>query len=327
MEKFEGSHSCVVFRFSHALGDGFTIVQLLLNLTDEVADSGRPATVDKNVIAKSASDFGVSSMLRDMGSMLLNAPYAFYLLSGLPLLWEPHSLLRASRVGKKAAIRFAQPISIPDLKNAIRPMGATINDGIMGIIGGAARRYHEAQGSKVPRSFSTLLTFNVRGTAPTAKLEEDNIGNKTLGLIVPTSLDPCAKVRILSAKRCIDRLKRSPIMVFAGLLHKFGAVAAGLVMLRPLFTVWLRLRRLLGTSLPFPSLLLTNVPGPANKRTVLGTDLLAIQAFAGLPNTFCAFSYNGQLRISYTADQQLVDSDLIVQCLNEEVSAFLKLTS
>merc|ERR1712203_607740 len=100
--------------------------------------------------------------------------------------------------------------------------------------------------------------------------------------------------------RCIDRLKCSPIMFFARLFHRLGTSATSFVMLRPLFVIWLWIRRRIGTALPFPSILLTNVPGPVHKRRILGKDLLAILAFPALANSFCAFSYNGQLRLSYT---------------------------
>eukprot|EP00928_Gymnodinium_smaydae_P020303 TRINITY_DN1784_c1_g2_i1.p1 TRINITY_DN1784_c1_g2~~TRINITY_DN1784_c1_g2_i1.p1 ORF type:complete len:220 (-),score=44.48 TRINITY_DN1784_c1_g2_i1:73-732(-) len=216
----------------------------------------------------------------------------------------------------------------------MKPMGATINDAFLCIIGGAVRRYlREVQGegceAALPASLTALVTCNARrgAVAPlhgVPALKESLLGNRSIPLLVPTSLDADPRRRVLQAKSCMDRLKCSPVLAFAGILHQFGALCMNFVMVRSLFQAWLRIRRSFGTTIPFPSILLTNVPGPQQPRQVLGQTVEGIQAFAALPNVFAAFSYNGLLRISYTADCSNVSADLMTRCIDAEAASLLE---
>lgn len=325
VHNFQGSKTCLIARFSHVLGDGFTVVQLLLALTDK--DTTHRA-IDPAVARENSLEKRAPSVVERCWRLLRNTPYMLYVLSGLSLLFEDQSLLRGSKVGKKASVSFAQPISITQLKQVVRPMGATVNDALLAIISGATRRYLLAQGADVPRNVTTLITFNTRtAKLGNAELHESSFGNRSVPLLISTSMDPSAQVRILHAKSCMDRLKCSPIMVFASLIHSVLSVLLNFVMLRRLFNLWLLVRDWFGTTLPFPTLVLTNVPGPTQPLLMLGLRLEVIQAFVSLPNTFAAFSYNGQLRIWYTADKENIDAKLMSRCIDEEAAEMLKKAS
>jgi len=70
--------------------------------------------------------------------------------------------------------------------------------------------------------------------------------------------------------------------------------------------------------------LLTNVPGPRHPKCLLGKRVLEVRAFINGPNVTCAFSYDGVLRIGYTADDEVVDGGKMIEYMHKAFDELLQ---
>merc|ERR1711874_839546 len=69
-------------------------------------------------------------------------------------------------------------------------------------------------------------------------------------------------------------------------------------------------------------LVLSNVPGPRRAVSIAGKRVLTMFGCINNRSVFTAFSYNGELRISYTSSEHM-DAEMMMTLINQEVEALL----
>jgi WS/DGAT/MGAT family acyltransferase len=196
--------------------------------------------------------------------------------------------------------------------------GATVNDAVIAMVGGAMRRYLDSKGELPPKSMITLAPVNTRqeGTASTAS------GNTLSMLRFPLATDiadPIARLEAvhaataeskaiqsaIGAKDLTDITKFAPpaTLGFAGRL----ATAMGVGGKGPVV---------------FHNSLVTNVPGPNVPLYMLGAKLVYWCGVGpvtdGLSLLWNATSYCGKMFISLTSSPNVVpDPSFLARCLQE----------
>jgi diacylglycerol O-acyltransferase len=176
--------------------------------------------------------------------------------------------------------------------------GCKVNDVVLAIIAGALVRHLEARG--VPpgaRRARALVPVSVR-----AADERLALGNRVSAMFADLPLDvadPVARL-VLIARQMREAKERGEPQAVGAMLALAGAVpSAAAPHLLDLSTRW-----------PIVNTVCTNVPGPAEPRTLCGRRVTAIHPIVplgvGMGLGFAILSYAGTVSICATADPTLV---------------------
>jgi WS/DGAT/MGAT family acyltransferase len=218
---------------------------------------------------------------------------------------SPHRAFEGIRFDLKrlAAIRKAVP-------------GATVNDVVLTICGGALRKYLVEKGELPPESLTAMAPINTRprGEAVVA-------GNKLAAMLVPLYTDiadPLARLR--SIKRETSGAKETRNAVGARQM-------TDLMSHTPAVTLALAGRLITGLGLAHRTFRLcnctiTNVPGPQQPWYLNGAKLLlstgAAPVIDGMGLIITAISYNGDMVFSFTACRRMLpDPEFLRACASE----------
>jgi WS/DGAT/MGAT family acyltransferase len=219
----------------------------------------------------------------------------------------------ASRVWDSVTLNLAE---VKAIKSVVP--GATVNDALIAMIGGAMRRYLQAKKELPDRSLVTLAPVNTRqeGTKETAS------GNTISVLRFPMGTDIGDPIARLEAVRAATAESK-------GMQNAIGAKhLTNIQKFAPPATLGLagKLAALTGSGgtgpLVLHNCLVTNIPGPATPLYMLGARLVHWGGVGpvtdGLSLIWNPSSYCGKLFISLTSSPNVVpDPEFLARCLRD----------
>ncbi len=209
---------------------------------------------------------------------------------------------------------------------AIAP-GATVDDAVAAVIGGALRRYLDAQGELPPTHSLAAIVPEAAAVDPGAETGTPALQWRHVRL--GTDIDDARQRLVTLAAQALDapdevaRLLGSPALAEAGeqasaALLGFGRRLVG------------RLNARLGHSTPPANCTLAHVPAPAQPLYLCGARLSYFSAILpitdGLGLAFAVTRYDGRVIISPTSCRELMpDPEVFAQCLRDSFQEYLAL--
>ncbi|CAH1426572.1 unnamed protein product [Lactuca virosa] len=312
-----------VFRFHHSLGDGISLMTLLLACTRKSSDPNALPTLPFNKDYSYIKFKGFCSVLE----MLWNSCVALVMFVFTVLfLKDTETPLKGNLGVENRPRRFVhRSVNLVDIKAVKNVMGVTVNDVVLGVtqaglsrylnrryseISNAKGTYHCNKNNFIPKNIRLRATFffNLRATTRVDTLVEtmktgklgrwgNQIGYVLLPFKIGLKTNPLDYVK--EAKAVIDRKKASfePLYTYFivyFVLKLFGIKAVGK----------LNHKVFSNTTLWF-----SNVPGPEQEVTFYGHDLtyLAPSCY-GQPNALMIHivSYVDKLTFVISADEETI---------------------
>ncbi|MEZ5557878.1 MAG: wax ester/triacylglycerol synthase family O-acyltransferase [Pseudomonadales bacterium] len=233
--------------------------------------------------------------------------------------------------------RFNRPISahrvvesrqfdlkeIRAVKNSVA--GATVNDVVLAVVGGALRRYLEAKHELPTEPMIAMAPISVRSSG-----ERNTMGNQVAAMTVSLGTHLADPVeRLLAVHRSAASSKEMTNALGAKLMTDYTQFV-------PSTTAALaaRLYTQMGlsnqVSLPF-NCVVTNVPGPQVPLYSAGARLVTQHGlgpiYDGMGLMFPVFSYCGHLNVSLTACREMLpDPEFFADCLEESFDEMKRAT-
>jgi WS/DGAT/MGAT family acyltransferase len=302
-----GEGGAVLVRIHHSIADGIALARVMMLLTDD-AEAGADG------IAETPGDAGVlerAAPLVRAGSAIVRAGLRTALhprqaagvavddaetLGKLLLPWsDPGSAIKGE-LHRAHAVAWAQPIELWRVKRAGQAYGATINDVLVAAVAGAIGRHLRERGEDLDEVHA-LVPFNLR---PLDRPLPSELGNR-FGLVLvglPVGIEDPGE-RLAAVKRSMDAIKHGhegPITL--GILGMMGR------------TPHLVEQRLIDYFTAKGSMVLTNVPGPRRRLSVVGTPLEGVLVWApcsgSVGMSVSVFSYAGRVTVGFLVDSGLV---------------------
>lgn len=219
--------------------------------------------------------------------------------------------ISAHRVVEGQAFDLAR---IKEIKNAID--GAKLNDVMLGIVGGAMRRYLESKNELPETPLIAMAPISVRTEG-----EKDSMGNQVSAMLVQLGThiaDPRARVEAI----CSNTQEQKALTGALGArqMSEMSSTAPALFtgIAAKLYTQF----GLANSTKPFFNTVVTNVPGPpipiysAGAQMVKYFGLLCL--FDGLGLGHVVMSYHKEVTITITADRDMMpDPEFYSQCLRD----------
>ncbi|KAJ0817307.1 putative transferase [Helianthus annuus] len=312
-----------VFRFHHSLGDGMSLMTLLLACTRQASDTDALPTLPMN---KDSAYIKVTSVWSVL-VMLWNSFVAMmmFVCTGL-FLKDTETPLKGSAGVENRPRRFVRKsVSLADVKAVKNAMNVTLNDVVLGVTQAGLSRYlnyrygeinNIGRGDRrdkkdfIPKGVRLRATFffNLRATTRIDTLVEsmksgtlgrwgNQIGYVLLPFAIGLKRNPLDYVK--EAKAVIDKKKVSLEPLFAYfvaslVLKLFGIKAVGKLNHKVFFntTLWF-----------------SNVPGPEQEVTFYGQDITYIAPSCyGQPNALMIHivSYMDKLTFVISADEETI---------------------
>jgi diacylglycerol O-acyltransferase / wax synthase len=316
--------SAIYVRLHHALADGIALTQVLLSLTDAVADP-----VDDGTDGGGARHHGVGHLIEAarraapevtealrparvraaIGAGVRTGLSGAAVLSKLLLTRNPDTSL-AGAAGTHKRVVWSDPIDLQLVKDIAKSSDATVNDVLVSALAGALERYQVEHGDQ-PVDVPTMVPVNLR---PMHLPLPRELGNRfaLVVLLLPSGLTTAAE-RLAETKRRMDRIKRSPepVITFA-MIQGIGRL--GRRMSRALVTFFA------GKA----SGVTTNVPGPREPRYLAGTRITSLLGW--VPGSgdqtlgTCIFTYAGTVRVGFKTDTSVIpDPERILGAFHDEI--------
>lgn len=208
----------------------------------------------------------------------------------------------------------ARAFLLADLK-AIRALveGATINDVVLAICGGALRRYLEHHDELPEESLVAWVPINARSGSAA---DPDSPGNDISSMTVPvfTDIEDCVE-RLAAIRAATRQSKEAKAGVSARLMTDLSKhVPAATQVLAG------RLVARAGMASRMCNLFVSNVPGPQLPLYMNGAKQVGAYGLAPLVNGMGLFiatpSYNGEITFNVTSTREILpDIDFFVECL------------
>jgi len=216
---------------------------------------------------------------------------------------------------------------------AIRALatGATLNDAVLAVCGGALRRYLDEVDELPEESLTAMAPFFIRGADADASSTADHKADLTLLHVqLGTHIaDPLRRLeaiceqtassevlaRAVGARELIDVAQHAPAATLALAGKLMGRAAAGL-----------------GWRAPLANCAITSVPGPSVPLYLCGARLNYFSAIMpisdGMGLVFAVTSYDGQIVISPTSCRELMpDPERFALCLRDSFQEYLAAAS
>ncbi len=321
IDDYEGGGGAAVFRMHHAIADGFSLVRVLLSLTDdpdaEPVEIG-PVSADHGSWTEWVGD-AVSGAVRGAVSLVshpLTVPKWMWGLattttmidlaqvvvsdtaavSKLLLLPADHDTVLKGPLGHEKQTAWTDPISFEAVKSASKASQATINDLLLASVAGALRTYLVRHGNAAV-DVRAIVPFNLR---PLDKPLPAELGNQ-FGLVyltLPLRADTHEE-RLSQMTQRMTAIKNSAEGAVAyGILEVLGRAPAAVEKLAiKIFTAK-------GTGV------MTNVPGPRSPVTLAGSRLLGTIGWGPTSGDLglgvAIFSYAGEITVGFCVDKGLI---------------------
>ena len=201
--------------------------------------------------------------------------------------------------------------------------GATVNDAVLAVCGGALRRYLDHHGELPSASCSAMAPTYLRaesgaaGARPELAWLRVQLGTdladpvQRLALLREQSGVAELTARAVGARELTDLARHAPAATLA-LSSKLLGRAMGSI----------------GRRAPLANCTITNVPGPAQPLYLCGAHLSYFSAIMpiadGMGLVFAVTSYDGQVVISPTSCRELMpDPELFAQCVRDSFQEYL----
>ena len=204
------------------------------------------------------------------------------------------------------------------IKRAVE--GATINDAVLTVIGGALRRYLQAHDELPDESLSAMAPINVR-SADESAAEGNRVAAMTAGL--GTEIEEPLQ-RLAAVRDGTRQSKAVTDAIGARLMTDYSRfIPAQLASLAArLYTSYGMAER----TRPAFNCVVTNVPGPQQPLYMSGAKLLRTYGlgplFDGMGLIFPVFSYNGSISLSFTSCREMLpDPERLAEALDESFHA------
>lgn len=343
-------------KFDHSTGDGFTMVQILLSLTEEFNDDllmNEATSLQKGARLKNElpdnsldkqnknNNNTVSDQLKAIASFLFwccmktmffvwYVPLAVYVTCIKAFLQDTKTPICPYGATKgRRSVHFSRAFPIQQIKEAGKRNGkAKVNDVVLSVVLSAALKYLKAECNvKINKKFRATAgcTMNYRRDCELLdKISETQLGNRSGFIFLPVPNPSICCISTASALQQIQgmtsKLKVSPLFLLAGLVHQISKWSSALLGQQKLVDLMSSKRY----SELWKTTLLTNVPGPRHPKCLLGQRVLEVRAFINGPNVTCAFSYDGVLRIGYTADDEVVDGGKMIEYMHKAFDELLQ---
>ena len=330
---YESGGGAAIFRMHHAIADGFSLVRVLLSLTDDpglepveiapahqdlegwadvVGDAVRgalrlgahPRTAAAKVLGLAAPRHLVdlahaaASDTASVGKLLLLPP-------------DHHTVLKGP-LGRDKQTVWTAPISFAEVRSAAKASDATINDLLLAAVAGALRTYLVRRRSAVV-DVRAIVPFNLR---PLDEPLSAELGNQ-FGLVYLTLPVKAAthQERLEQTRHRMQAIKKSADGVVAfGILRVLGMTPG------PVEDLAIKVFTSKGTGV------MTNVPGPRRPVTLAGARLLGTIGWGPCSGVLglgvAIFSYAGQITVGFCVDRGLVPD---VEVLRADFSDELEL--
>lgn len=207
----------------------------------------------------------------------------------------------------------ATEITLRELRQLGRCVdGATVNDVILAIVGGAVRRYLLGHGDLPRRSLVALSPINVRSRKAQGPVTGNDLSLMTVALGTDIE-DPVARLRAIRERTREAKAARAGLG--ARLLSDLTRQVPGVTL-----AAIARLAANERIARSQANLIVTNVPGPQQPLYMCGARLTHQYGMGpvthGLGLFVSAHSYAGKVSLCITADRQLVpDIEALVRCV------------
>jgi diacylglycerol O-acyltransferase len=325
----------LICRIHHCIADGLALVQVLLTMTDETADSPpKPTEVNEHKIGRLARL--MIPAVRAVKTLESTRQVTENLLhEGMQTLIHPGRALDVAQLGAKGTralgkllligpdrktifkgkcstdkqAAWSSTLRLEEVKEVGKLMGGTVNDVLLSAVTGALRRYLEGRGEPVEG-------VNIRAVVPVSlRPDEDlhKLGNR-FGLVflsLPIGVrDPLKRMIVL--KRRMDAIKNTPEAVVAfGILNAIGMTPVQIE------TIIVSIFGMKGTAV------MTNVPGPRQVIYLAGKPLRSLMFWVPQPGNLgmgvSIISYAGEVILGVATDACLVpDPENIIKEFQNE---------
>jgi WS/DGAT/MGAT family acyltransferase len=326
------NHGCaLICRVHHSLADGVALAHVVLSMTDcaspdgapeqEQAEAEREALTPERIVGRRR---GARRLVQRGLSRLMDLPEASELAQFAAdaaadvgdIVFSPDdtpTVLRGAPSVPKRVV-WSDAIPLDDIKAVGRRMGATVNDILLTATAGALRDYLLARGESLDSA--TLRALVPVSLRPPGR--ETELGNRigVLFLPLPVELADPAE-RLAELKWRMDGHKGSLQAPILGAAMRAGGRL-------PTLPLNLAVDYLCTKA----SVVVTNVKGPTERRTVAGSPMEAIMfwipRYGGIGVAVTILSYAGQVRVGVISDRDTVaDPETIVADFQDEVKALL----
>ena len=200
--------------------------------------------------------------------------------------------------------------------------GATINDVVLAVCGGALRRYLLAHDELPPSSLVAIAPISIRNTDASAARARVSMMRVPLGTDITEPVERLRHVysrtssagemaNAVGARELTDLSKHAPARTLATTARLLSSAALGV-----------------GQHAPLANCTVTNVPGPTVPLYLNGARMTYFSAIMpitdGMGLVFAVTSHDGRIVISPTSCRELVpEPELLAQCIRDEFQELL----
>lgn len=323
------TESVLIFRCSHVIGDGSSLVMTLLALTDDAPGDG---SVNAPAPSKNRVEPSCCSGVRKACTCLPSCFAALQSMFCAPS--DDATLLQAPCGGVNSMVKQFSTFKVPLAKvKEISKDGATVNDVAVAAIAGGVRRYllqhkdpamlsAEEKGVDYPKLSTSIVVglsvkpqFLMNGSPDPRQIKlQNNIALMTMPLPMFKSADE----RIGCVVKESMRLKQTLVPQCVGwmlpcLMKSIGARGIADMAMK-------------ANEIPKRTCNSSNVPGPQRQLLIAGAKVKNINFYNNPGEALFAcvlFSYNSRLNIMLTCHPEFIDGASISRCMQDEWFALL----
>ncbi|KAK8562904.1 hypothetical protein V6N13_018546 [Hibiscus sabdariffa] len=325
------AHKCVVFRIHHALGDGISMMSMLMATCRRASDENAlPLMVPEKR--------GESKEKRRGRFWLLGALWEFLKMAWLTLVYVMEFLLRVCLVrDRKTVISGGDSVELwprkmatakfllDDMKTVKKAIpNTTINDVLFGVVSSGLSRYLDHRTPNALREglrMTGVAMVNLRskpGLQEISKLMEDNSGarwgNRFGAILLPVFYDKAGNDPLKYLKRAKTMVDRKKSSLEAYFSYRIGDLVMSL--LGSKYACLLNYRLLCNTTFT-----ISNLIGPLEEITLSGNPISSIKVTtSSLPQaiTMHMLSYAGRAEMQILVAKDIIpDPEFLAKCFED----------
>lgn len=338
-----GQGSAVLGRLHHCIADGVALVRVLLSLTDSGPNESwqgepkperswnplRPLVKGSAAALNAALDLSGTLVSEGMESLVhpthlvtragqgtKAAVQTAAVLRKLALMLPDEKTVFKGKLSVTKQVAWSNSLRLEDVKLVKNVMGATVNDVLVAAVTGALRRYLISRGqSPDQREIRSMVPVNVRPLDQAIEM-----GNRfaLVYLSLPLGIaDPVD--RLFEVKRRMDTIKESPeAFVTYQIISGLGVTPSDLA------------GQIIAFFASKASAVLTNVPGPTEKRYFAGSRfdkmVFWVPQSGSIGMGISILSYGGEVTLGVLSDDNLVpDPQTIIEGFHAEFADLLRM--